>query len=623
MAPAEGRADAATHDGSTIAGSGAVGAVLGDADAADVSDLAARSATLDDSARLRRASSQDVGCSLPGAITKAIPKRYATERTLATVRTTSPEWKPSSPSKLARQSSFGPSTPPTHHLKQQLSVLRAEVSAHRLTHQGLRKVLNEATDLPRDSHAPAMDIIRRANSLLDYAESMIDENKGDAAGAAASGGDASSNWRASIPANAREFLSQYDHLGGEGIENNTFFHAVQMAKVAYESKIRREDTFNKGRPTPSKRSSLELMRSMSLSPTYSRSPDHPIIVAVDSWDGFDALGLAKDLRGGVDTHEGPSRVLVKTVQAVVDRHGLLDAFPRLDASEFREFLKDLEEGYNHPNDYHTATHAADVVQACGYFLSSGLRTQLTDVQAAAFVLAAAAHDVGHPGLNNAHLVNTEAPEAVRWNDVSVNENGHYHILRALLTKRGLLDAMFEKREERLAFLALLRRLILATDMENHTRLVADFLDIVQAANEAREARSAGGSEERGEVLSVGDLGDPELAMCFALHCADVSNPARPFEVCQRWGENVAEESYKQGDKERGLGMRVAAFCDRELSTPATTAQNQASFIDFVCRPLVEGLSTLLPEASEELLCHLTNNRERYGAIIAAANHNDE
>ena len=182
MAPAEGRADAATHDGSTIAGSGAVGAVLGDADAADVSDLAA----LDDSARLRRASSQDVGCSLPGAITKAIPKRYATERTLATVRTTSPERKPSSPSKLARQSSFGPSTPPTHHLKQQLSVLRAEVSAHRLTHQGLRKVLNEATDLPRDSHAPAMDIIRRANSLLDYAESMIDENKGDA-GASAPG----------------------------------------------------------------------------------------------------------------------------------------------------------------------------------------------------------------------------------------------------------------------------------------------------------------------------------------------------------------------------------------------------------------------------------------------------
>ena len=48
MAPAEGRADAATHDGGTIAGSGAVGAVLGDADVStsvDVSDLAARTRT--------------------------------------------------------------------------------------------------------------------------------------------------------------------------------------------------------------------------------------------------------------------------------------------------------------------------------------------------------------------------------------------------------------------------------------------------------------------------------------------------------------------------------------------------------------------------------------------------
>jgi cAMP-specific phosphodiesterase 4 len=193
--------------------------------------------------------------------------------------------------------------------------------------------------------------------------------------------------------------------------------------------------------------------------------------------------------------------------------------------------------------------------------------------------------------------------------VSVNENGHYHVLRALLTKRGLLDAMFAKKEEKLAFLATLRRLILATDMENHTRLVADFLDIVQAAH---DERGAGGEDA---PLRVGDLSDPTLAICFTLHCADVSNPARPFETCRRWGECIAEESYKQGDKERQLGMRVAAFCDRELSTPSTTAQNQVSFIDFVCGPMVEGLSAILPDAAEELLHHLAVNREKYGAII--------
>jgi hypothetical protein len=485
-------------------------------------------------------------------------------------------------------------------MKTQISVLRAEVSAHRLTHQGIRKVLTEATDLPQDD-TPAMAIIRRANSLLDYAESMIDENKDDAA--RGEGADARPDWRASIPANAREFLSQYDHSGGEG-----FFHAVQMAKVAYDAKLRREDTFKGTRSMHSISSNAD--------PNHhpgAASPMHPAFTehSVDSWDGFDALALATDLRESRhgDDAGGPSSVLARTVRAVVDGHGLLDPFPNVDLFEFKEFLTDLEAGYDDDNDYHTATHAADVVQACGFFLSTGLARQLSGTQALAFILAAAAHDVGHPGLNNAHLVSTEASEAVRWNDVSVNENGHYHVLRALLTKRGLLDAMFAKKEEKLAFLATLRRLILATDMENHTRLVADFLDIVQAAH---DERGAGGEDA---ALSVSDLSDPTLAICFTLHCADVSNPARPFETCRRWGECIAEESYKQGDKERQLGMRVAAFCDRELSTPSTTAQNQVSFIDFVCGPMVEGLSAILPEAAEELLHHLAVNREQYGAII--------
>ena len=601
MAPAEGLG-AATHDGTTTEGNGAVGADGDGVGAADISYLATRSA---DAEKLRRSSSRDVECDSPRPVRKAVPERFATEKTLGTVSMFSPGPKPSTPAPNfhVRQSSFNlGSTPATStQMKTQISVLRAEVSAHRLTHQGIRKVLTEATDLPQDD-TPAMAIIRRANSLLDYAESMIDENKDDAA--RGEGADARPDWRASIPANAREFLSQYDHSGGEG-----FFHAVQMAKVAYDAKLRREDTFKGTRSTHSISNAAD--------PNHhpgAASPMHPAFTqhSVDSWDGFDALALATDLREsrqGDDAGGGPSSVLARTVRAVVDGHGLLDPFPNVDSFEFKEFLTDLEAGYDDDNDYHTATHAADVVQACGFFLSTGLARQLSGTQALAFILAAAAHDVGHPGLNNAHLVSTEASEAVRWNDVSVNENGHYHVLRVLLTKRGLLDAMFAKKEEKLAFLATLRRLILATDMENHTRLVADFLDIVQAAH---DERGAGGEDA---ALSVSDLSDPTLAICFTLHCADVSNPARPFETCRRWGECIAEESYKQGDKERQLGMRAAAFCDRELSTPTTTAQNQVSFIDFVCGPMVEGLSAILPDAAEELLHHLAVNREKYGAII--------
>jgi len=39
-------------------------------------------------------------------------------------------------------------------------------------------------------------------------------------------------------------------------------------------------------------------------------------------------------------------------------------------------------------------------------------------------IAAACHDLNHPGLNNAFLVNIEDPIAILYNDLSVLENTH-------------------------------------------------------------------------------------------------------------------------------------------------------------------------------------------------------
>jgi hypothetical protein len=42
----------------------------------------------------------------------------------------------------------------------------------------------------------------------------------------------------------------------------------------------------------------------------------------------------------------------------------------------------------------------------------------------AVILAAAVHDLGHPGVNNAFLVRTRDPQALTYNDRSVNEMMH-------------------------------------------------------------------------------------------------------------------------------------------------------------------------------------------------------
>ena len=60
-------------------------------------------------------------------------------------------------------------------------------------------------------------------------------------------------------------------------------------------------------------------------------------------------------------------------------------------------LQALEGGYN-KNPYHNATHAADVTQNVGVMLAADdLPSRLSKLEVLAMLLAAAVHDVNHPG----------------------------------------------------------------------------------------------------------------------------------------------------------------------------------------------------------------------------------
>ena len=237
------------------------------------------------------------------------------------------------------------------------------------------------------------------------------------------------------------------------------------------------------------------------------------------------------------------------------------------------------------------------------------------------LVAAAAHDVGHPGCNNAFLTATEDPAAVRWNDVSVNENGHLHALLRLTREHGVLDGFAD--EERRACRATLGRLVLSTDMAHHAKLLEDFVDAATGAMETASMNAAAidenGNEEE-EEASVASWSDPVLALCYVLHCADISNPARPWRLAREWGARVSEEFYKQGDRERALGVPVAALNDRYAAgatdAAATTAANQIAFARYVVEPTLEGLMTIAPGAVEVMLDRLRENTAKYARVVA-------
>jgi hypothetical protein len=100
------------------------------------------------------------------------------------------------------------------------------------------------------------------------------------------------------------------------------------------------------------------------------------------------------------------------------------------------FLRRVCDEYLH-NPYHNAAHAADVTQAMAIMINMGLSDRLTHLEKLSLVLAAAVHDLGHPGVNNQFLVQTRNHWALVYNDISVNENMHVSRAFILAEEEGL------------------------------------------------------------------------------------------------------------------------------------------------------------------------------------------
>ena len=56
------------------------------------------------------------------------------------------------------------------------------------------------------------------------------------------------------------------------------------------------------------------------------------------------------------------------------------------------------------NPYHNAMHAADVANSVGFFLVNGLTEVFNQMECSCLVVAALAHDLGHPGSDNFNII---------------------------------------------------------------------------------------------------------------------------------------------------------------------------------------------------------------------------
>ncbi|XP_064604832.1 high affinity 3',5'-cyclic-AMP phosphodiesterase 7A-like isoform X2 [Liolophura sinensis] len=292
------------------------------------------------------------------------------------------------------------------------------------------------------------------------------------------------------------------------------------------------------------------------------------------------------------------RSLLHVALHVFQEHDLIRTF-QLDIVKLMRCITLVEEGYHGDNPYHNAVHAADVTQAMHcYLLEKKLKDYLTPIEKLVAIFAAMTHDLDHPGVNQAFLIATTNHLASLYNNSSVLENHHWRTAIAVLHESELLNSLDAQQWQSIEWQ--LRSLILATDITRQQEFLTRFKKILDGEADFEYENNF---EHRHFLLQI------------ALKCADICNPCRPWEVSKRWGQQVCEEFFKQGDCERQLQLPVTPNCDRNLTT---VAKINAGFMEYVCCPLFREWHRFDPsETSAKMLENINYNQRKWQGVIEA------
>ncbi|MCP9262088.1 cAMP-specific 3',5'-cyclic phosphodiesterase 4D [Dirofilaria immitis] len=242
---------------------------------------------------------------------------------------------------------------------------------------------------------------------------------------------------------------------------------------------------------------------------------------------------------------------------IMEKRGLLKTF-EIPSGILLNYLLHLEHHYK-DNPYHNQIHAADVTQSVNVLISSpALQNVFSELEVLASIFAGAIHDVDHP----------DSELAIMYNDESVLEQHHLAVAFKLLQDS---NCNF--------ILSLNKNNVLATDMSKHMNILADLKTMV---------------------------------MQTMIHLADLSNPTKPIDLYRIWVKNIMEEYWRQGDRERDLGIDISPMCDRNN---ITIAKSQVGFIDYIVHPLFETWADLVNPHAQYILDQLEFNREWYQTRI--------
>jgi len=309
---------------------------------------------------------------------------------------------------------------------------------------------------------------------------------------------------------------------------------------------------------------------------------------VDSWD-FNVFDLDKA------SGNHPIVMLVLTYVMELD----LDKSLPIDYNNLIRFLLAIEAGYKDV-PFHNVVHAADVTHGTAYFITrAAVAKCVSPLDQYCMILGAAMHDFEHPGYNNAFLVASRAEVAILYNDSSVLENFHISSSFKVMLRDEKTNpfAGFDKDQYNEAR-ATMVHCILGTDMKFHFDHLTKF----------KTRMGAGAFDEP-------DKKDVQLLLAMCMHAADVSNPAKRWDLSSEWACRVMEEFFLQGEQEKKLSLPVSPFMDRDKTD---IGKCQAGFITILIKPFFEEWCNFLGPDCKGIFTNVEENIKTWAEQAEAA-----
>ena len=288
-----------------------------------------------------------------------------------------------------------------------------------------------------------------------------------------------------------------------------------------------------------------------------------LVYKMNNWD-LDVFKFAE---------ETGDRPLYSLMRALFTKYQFLQRF-RIDRDHFKKFEKSVKAAYR-PLPYHNVMRAADMVNSIHHLLSElKLGQKLEPLKMMAAIVAAAVHDMRHPGRNNRFMQLIHHSCAIVYSDQSILERMHLAEAFKLMRSEGQTILQNLNIDEYLLFRKLVISMVLATDLAQHLQMVTKLQNLKKSS-----------TEESDSMLLL--TADETMVLEVAIKAADIGHSAKTWELHKVWSDRICEEFFQQGDEEKKLGLTISPFMNR--LTPQT-AKNQVGFFDYIVLPLYNSMT---------------------------------